>query len=71
MEHAALHFQDGWRFRPTVTFNYGLAWSMDRNLNYDLAKPQRSRRAPRRRRPPANTKTMAQFFTRWRASRGA
>lgn len=34
-----LFFQDTWRFHPRVTVNYGLGWSIDRNLNYDLTKP--------------------------------
>ncbi len=34
-----LCFQDTWRFHPGLTMNYGLGWSVDRNLNYDLHKP--------------------------------
>ena len=34
-----LFFQDAWRLYPQLTINYGLGWSIDRNLNYDLAKP--------------------------------
>jgi hypothetical protein len=34
-----LFFQDTWRLHPRLTLNYGLGWSIDRNLNYDLAKP--------------------------------
>jgi hypothetical protein len=34
-----LYFQDAWRLRERLTFNYGLAWNIDRNLNYDLTKP--------------------------------
>jgi hypothetical protein len=35
-----LHFQDKWQVHPRIALNYGLAWSMDRNLNYDVAAPQ-------------------------------
>lgn len=34
-----LYFQDTWRLRRGLTLNYGLGWSVDRNLNYDLRKP--------------------------------
>ena len=34
-----LFFQDTWRLHPQLTVNYGLGWSIDRNLNYDLTKP--------------------------------
>jgi len=34
-----LFFQDTWRVRQRLTLNYGLGWSIDRNLNYDLQKP--------------------------------
>jgi hypothetical protein len=34
-----LFFQDAWRIKPRLTINYGLGWSVDRNLNYDLKKP--------------------------------
>ena len=34
-----LFYQDTWRFHPRVTFNYGLAWTHEIPLNYDLPKP--------------------------------
>ncbi|HEX6625744.1 MAG TPA: hypothetical protein VF064_18655, partial [Pyrinomonadaceae bacterium] len=34
-----LFFQDTWRLRPRLSVNYGLGWSIDRNLNHDLSKP--------------------------------
>ena len=34
-----LYFQNTWRIHNRLTLNYGLGWSVDRNLNYDLAKP--------------------------------
>jgi hypothetical protein len=34
-----LFVQDTWRVRPRLTANFGLGWSIDRNLNYDLRKP--------------------------------
>lgn len=33
------YVQDAWRVRPGFTVNYGLGWSIDRDLNYDLVKP--------------------------------
>jgi hypothetical protein len=33
------YFQDTWRLSERVTANFGLAWNVDRNLNYDLRKP--------------------------------
>jgi Carboxypeptidase regulatory-like domain len=36
---ARLFFQDTWRLHPRLNLNYGLGWSIDRNLNYDLTKP--------------------------------
>jgi len=32
-------YQDAWQLRPRLTMNYGLAWTYDAPLNYDLAKP--------------------------------
>jgi hypothetical protein len=34
-----LYVEDTWRLRPQLTLNYGLAWNVDRNQNYDLSKP--------------------------------
>lgn len=34
-----LFVQDTWRLGQRVTLNYGLAWNIDRNQNYDLSKP--------------------------------
>lgn len=34
-----LFFQDTLRLSPQLTVNYGLGWSIDRNLNHDLTKP--------------------------------
>ena len=36
---ARLFFQDTWRLGQRLTLNYGLAWNIDRNQNYDLSKP--------------------------------
>jgi hypothetical protein len=36
---ARVFFHDTWRLHQRATINYGLGWSIDRNLNYDLAKP--------------------------------
>lgn len=36
---ARLFFQDAWRLAQRLTLNYGLAWNVDRNQNYDLSKP--------------------------------
>ncbi len=34
-----LYFQDTWHLRPHLTFNYGVGWTFDEQLNYDLRKP--------------------------------
>jgi hypothetical protein len=34
-----LFYQDAWRLRPRFTLNYGLGWTYDAPLNYDLSKP--------------------------------
>jgi hypothetical protein len=34
-----LFLQDTWRAHPRFTLNYGLGWTFDAPLNYDLAKP--------------------------------
>lgn len=36
---ARLFIQDSWRVRSGFTVNYGLGWSIDQDLNYDLSKP--------------------------------
>ena len=36
---ARVYVQDTWRVHPGFTANYGLGWSIDRDLNYDLTKP--------------------------------
>jgi hypothetical protein len=35
-----LFFQDTWHLRPRFVVDYGLAWTYDAPLNYDLTKPQ-------------------------------
>ena len=35
-----LFFQDTWHLRPRLVVDYGMAWTYDAPLNYDLAKPQ-------------------------------
>ncbi len=34
-----LYLQDAWRHGQRLTLNYGLAWTFDHPLNYDLRKP--------------------------------
>ena len=34
-----LYVQDRWHVDPALTLSYGVAWSFDTPLNYDLAKP--------------------------------
>jgi hypothetical protein len=34
-----LFFQDTWRLHERLTMNYGLGWTVDHSLNYDLHKP--------------------------------
>ncbi len=36
---ARVYVQDAWRPLQGLTLNYGLAWNVDRNQNYDLSKP--------------------------------
>jgi hypothetical protein len=40
-----LFFEDAWPLRERMTLNYGLGWSIDRYLNYDLKKPGLLRRS--------------------------
>jgi hypothetical protein len=35
-----LFVQDTWRLHPRLVLNYGLAWTLDFPLNYDLRKPR-------------------------------
>ena len=35
-----LFFQDTWHLRPRLVVDYGMAWTYDAPLNYDLTKPQ-------------------------------
>ena len=35
-----LFFQDTWHMRPRLVVDYGMAWTYDAPLNYDLTKPQ-------------------------------
>ena len=35
-----LFFQDTWHLRPHLVVDYGMAWTYDAPLNYDLTKPQ-------------------------------
>ena len=35
-----LFFQDTWHLRPRLVIDYGMAWTYDAPLNYDLTKPQ-------------------------------
>ena len=37
---ARVYVQDTWRVQRELTLNYGLGWEIDRDLNYDLRKPQ-------------------------------
>jgi hypothetical protein len=37
--HLHLFFEDTWRLRPRFVVNYGLGWTYDAPLNYDLRKP--------------------------------
>ena len=34
-----LFYEDTWRLHPRFVLNYGLGWTYDAPLNYDLAKP--------------------------------
>jgi hypothetical protein len=34
-----LFFQDAWQVHPRLTVNFGLGWTFDAPLNYDLARP--------------------------------
>ncbi len=37
--NARLYFQDAWQIHEGLTVNYGLGWTVDHSLNYDLRKP--------------------------------
>ncbi len=54
----SVYFHDTWKLHERLTLNYGLGWSFDGNLNYDLSKPWRCSRRSWEPAVGTNQKTM-------------